>query len=82
MEAPERPRAENDLDEARSSLIRKIAVGAAGTAVTGIGLVMLVTPGPGLIVTAGGLAILASEFKGARRILDRIKRRIDDRRSS
>jgi uncharacterized protein (TIGR02611 family) len=37
------------------------------------GLVMLVTPGPGLVTIALGLAILAGEFLWARRLLDRLK---------
>jgi uncharacterized protein (TIGR02611 family) len=37
------------------------------------GIVMLVTPGPGWVVIALGLAILAAEFVWARRLLDHIK---------
>lgn len=37
------------------------------------GVVMLVTPGPGLLVIALGLAVLAAEFVWARRLLDRLK---------
>ena len=36
-----------------------------------IGLALLVLPGPGLLVIAGGLAILATEFIWARRALRR-----------
>lgn len=38
-----------------------------------IGVVMLVTPGPGWAAIFGGLAILAAEFVWARRLLDRLK---------
>ena len=38
-----------------------------------IGLALLVLPGPGLLVIAGGLAILATEFIWARRALRRAK---------
>lgn len=58
-----------------SGLGRKIAVGAAGSVVTAAGIVMLVTPGPGILSIAAGLAILGSEFPRARRLLDRIRRR-------
>ena len=37
------------------------------------GVVMLVTPGPGWVTIAVGLAILAGEFVWARRLLDRLK---------
>jgi uncharacterized protein (TIGR02611 family) len=38
-----------------------------------IGVIMLVTPGPGWLVILGGLAMLAAEFVWARRLLDRLK---------
>lgn len=37
------------------------------------GVVMLVTPGPGWVTIALGLAILAAEFVWARRLLDHLK---------
>ena len=37
------------------------------------GVVMLVTPGPGWVTIAAGLAILAAEFVWARRLLDHLK---------
>ena len=38
-----------------------------------IGIVMLVTPGPGWLVIFLGLGLLAAEFVWARRLMDRIK---------
>jgi uncharacterized protein (TIGR02611 family) len=38
-----------------------------------LGVVMLLTPGPGWLVIIGGLAMLAAEFVWARRLLDRLK---------
>lgn len=38
-----------------------------------IGVVMLITPGPGWLIIALGLAVLAAEFVWARRWLDKIK---------
>lgn len=64
-----------ETDPRESSMARKIAVGTAGGVVTAAGLVMLVTPGPGILVTLSGLGILSSEFPAARRALDRIRRR-------
>ncbi len=37
------------------------------------GVVMLLTPGPGWLTIALGLALLAAEFVWARRLLDRLK---------
>ena len=39
------------------------------------GVVMLLTPGPGLLTIAGGLAILAAEFAWARCLLKKLKER-------
>ena len=38
------------------------------------GVVMLITPGPGWVAIALGLAILAAEYVWARRLLDHIKK--------
>lgn len=38
-----------------------------------LGVVMLITPGPGLITIALGLALLGAEFVWARRLLNRLK---------
>jgi uncharacterized protein (TIGR02611 family) len=38
-----------------------------------LGVVMLITPGPGWLVIALGLGVLAAEFVWARRLLDRLK---------
>jgi hypothetical protein len=54
-------------------LLRKTGTGILGGAVTTAGIVMLVTPGPGIIVTLAGLGILGREFPLAQRGLDRIR---------
>jgi uncharacterized protein (TIGR02611 family) len=38
-----------------------------------IGVVMIVTPGPGLLTILLALGVLAAEFVWARRLLDRLK---------
>jgi uncharacterized protein (TIGR02611 family) len=53
---------------------RRLAVLVIGCAVTAAGLVMMVTPGPGLVVIVAGLAILATEFTWAEILLERAKR--------
>lgn len=44
-----------------------------GGTVVGIGIALLVLPGPGILVIFVGLAILATEFVWARRYLDKAK---------
>jgi uncharacterized protein (TIGR02611 family) len=39
-----------------------------------VGVVMIVTPGPGWLVIFFGLGLLAAEFVWARRLMDRMKR--------
>jgi uncharacterized protein (TIGR02611 family) len=39
-----------------------------------VGIVMIVTPGPGWLVIFFGLGLLAAEFVWARRLMDRLKR--------
>lgn len=58
---------------ARQSL--RLSVAAMGFSVLAIGLVMLVTPGPGLLVIIAGLAILAHQFAWAGRALERARYR-------
>ncbi len=38
-----------------------------------VGCIMLVTPGPGMAAIIGGLAILATEFVWAKRLMNRFK---------
>jgi hypothetical protein len=52
---------------------KRIAVTVVGFAVLLAGVVMMVTPGPGVLVIVLGLAILASEWAWAERALDRAK---------
>ncbi len=51
-------------------LMYRIVVGVVGTAVIVLGVVLLPLPGPGWLVIFAGLAILASEFEWAARLLD------------
>ncbi len=52
---------------------RRIAVLFIGSTVLVIGVALLFLPGPAFVVIPAGLAILATEFVWARRILNRIK---------
>jgi uncharacterized protein (TIGR02611 family) len=69
-----RARRERHLD--RGALYR-IAFAAAGFAVLAAGLAMLVLPGPGILVSAIGLAMLALEFHWAERLLGRALHRLE-----
>jgi tellurite resistance protein TerC len=51
----------------------RVVVGVVGTTVLALGVVMLVLPGPGLLVIPVGIAILATEFLWARRWLQKIR---------
>jgi hypothetical protein len=53
--------------------VRKFVVVLIGIPVVVLGLVMLVTQGPGLPVLIAGLAILSVEFEWAQRQVDRLK---------
>jgi tellurite resistance protein TerC len=53
--------------------VKRIAVMIVGSTVLAIGIVMIVLPGPAIIVIPVGLGILGLEFAWARRWLRRIK---------
>ncbi len=55
--------------------IRRLAILVCGLTVALIGVIMFVTPGPGLVVLPLGLAILAIEFVWARRLLTQVRER-------
>ena len=54
--------------------VRRLSRIVGGFTLLLIGVVMLVTPGPGWLVILLGLGLLAAEFVWARRLMDRIKR--------
>lgn len=53
--------------------MKKFFIALMGGTVVLIGVAMLVLPGPGVLVIAGGLAILATEFIWARRAVRNVK---------
>jgi hypothetical protein len=53
---------------------RRLTVAIVGFIVTVLGVVMLVTPGPGWLVILLGLGVLGVEFVWARRLLGRLKK--------
>jgi uncharacterized protein (TIGR02611 family) len=58
------------------SATTKLVVTLVGSAVLAAGLVMMVTPGPGLVGIVAGLAILATEWEWAERWLTSARRKL------
>src|ERR1700758_5402013 len=56
-------------------LLRRIAVTVVGTVILAVGVVLLVAPGPGLVVIALALAVFAIEYEWARRNLAAVQER-------
>lgn len=63
-------------------LLRKLVVLIVGLSVVLAGVVMIVAPGPAFITIPVGLAILATEFIWARRLLNWAKDRLRERLES
>jgi uncharacterized protein (TIGR02611 family) len=68
------------LDRIRATpagrLTLKIVVGVLGTAIIVTGLIMVPFPGPGWLVVFAGLAVLATEFAWASRLLQIAKEKV------
>lgn len=56
-------------------LLRRIAVTIAGIVILAVGAVLLVAPGPGLLVIALALSVFAIEYRWARRYLHAVQAR-------
>jgi hypothetical protein len=54
------------------SLLKRVGLTAAGVLLILLGVALLVLPGPGLLLIAAGLGLLATEFPVVRRFVDRI----------
>jgi uncharacterized protein (TIGR02611 family) len=83
QEAPRKRRLVDGVRERREkhlerSRIVRIVVAIFGFLVVLAGLAMLVLPGPGLLVIAIGLGILALEFVWAERLLERTVDKLDE----
>lgn len=59
-------------------IARRIVIAVIGGTLLLLGLVMLVAPGPGLLVIPLGLAVLGAEFAWARLWLRRLRQRLDN----
>ncbi|MBI5483096.1 MAG: PGPGW domain-containing protein [Deltaproteobacteria bacterium] len=60
---------------------KRLIVVTVGLTVLGIGIAMIVLPGPAIVVIPVGLGILATEFVWARNLLHKIKERLPKRAS-
>lgn len=56
---------------------KKVGIGIIGGIVVLIGIVAIPYPGPGWLIVFAGLAILATEFAWAQRLLDRARGKYD-----
>jgi uncharacterized protein (TIGR02611 family) len=57
-------------------IVYRIVVGLLGIALTVGGLLLVPLPGPGWLIVFAGLALLATEFEPARRLLDFGRRQV------
>ena len=60
----------------------RVTVSAVGFVLLIVGAIMMVTPGPGLLVIIAGLAVLATQYAWAERALDAAKTRAAKARDS
>jgi hypothetical protein len=69
-------RREETVEEAKRHILVRAARVFAGVVVCGVGIALLVLPGPGLVVLAAGLVLLAQDVPFARRLLQRVQQRL------
>jgi tellurite resistance protein TerC len=62
-------------------MARRIVIAAVGATVLIFGVIMIVTPGPALVLIPVGLAILGIEFAWARAWLKHLRKAISNRNS-
>ena len=53
---------------------RRLIIAVIGVTVLLIGIAMIILPGPAVLVIPAGIAILATEFVWAKRMLEQVKR--------
>ena len=60
---------------AAGKLARRITLGVVGGALVVVGVILLVLPGPGLLLVLAGLIVLASEFPALERHVEPVRSR-------
>jgi Putative transmembrane protein (PGPGW) len=58
-------------------LLKRFAVTILGAALLGVGLAMMVLPGPGILLIVAGLAVLATEYVWARTLLVKARKQAE-----
>ncbi len=61
--------------------VRRLTIAVVGFTVLALGIVLIVLPGPAVLVIPAGLAILSIEFAWAKRLLDRVRQKLGRKRS-
>ncbi len=69
-------RREETVAEAKRHVLARLGLIVGGSIVTLVGVALLALPGPGLIVVALGLGMLATEVPFAARLLERVRKRL------
>lgn len=64
----------DDRGSAVLALARRVAVTVVGAALLVVGVVLLILPGPGLLLVLAGLVVLATEYPWARRCCEPVRR--------
>ena len=59
-------------------MLKRFAVTILGVALLVLGAAMMVLPGPGILVIVGGLALLATEYVWARKLLKTARAKAED----
>ena len=59
-------------------LLKRFAVTIVGAALLLVGAAMMVLPGPGILLIVGGLAVLATEYVWAQRLLKRARSKAEE----
>jgi len=62
--------------------VKRVIVIVIGFTILGIGIILIIFPGPAFIVIPIGLSILATEFVWAKKLLDKVKKGIQKTKDS
>lgn len=57
--------------------VRRVTIAVVGSIVVLVGIIAIPYPGPGWLIVFAGLAILATEFESAQRVLDKLRYEYD-----
>ncbi len=60
------------------AVVRKFLITIIGVALVALGVALTILPGPGILLIVGGLALLATEYVWARRLLVKAKKQAQD----